>query len=85
MARQSSGLARAVVCTLPGTRFQPSPSSVTLVRRSDLPKRFYFGSKQLDRHLGKLICRIDNHEAFSLVQIGLRFAKRTFKPLYLYL
>jgi len=51
----------------------------------DLPKRFHFGSKQLDRHLGKLICRIGNQTVLSLYQIGPRLLDREIKPLYLHL
>jgi len=50
-----------------------------------LTKRFYFGSKQLDRHLSKLICRIGNQTAFSLLQIGLRLLKREIEPFCLFL
>jgi len=51
----------------------------------DLPKRFHFGSKQLDRHLGKLICRIGNQTALSFHQIGPRLLNREIKSVYFHL
>jgi len=35
--------------------------------------------------LGKLICRIANQKALSLLQMGLRLLKRAIKPLYFHL
>lgn len=60
-------------------------SAVVQTAGQDLTKRFHFGSKQFDRHLGKLICRIGNQKALSLHQIGPRLLKRAIKSLYLHL
>jgi len=64
LSRASSGYGRRVTARL---RVEGSASELALLPFvQDLPKRFHFGSKQFDRHLRKVICRISKKTALSL-------------------
>jgi hypothetical protein len=60
-------------------------SALRQTAAQDLPKRFHFGSKQFDRHLGKLIGRIGNQTTLGLDQIGPRLLNREIKSVYFHL